>query len=88
VALANPTRRVLCLAKTADGRKELLNDWEEEETLCFPSIDEDSYLHTLYTIWDFFPASWSRPLEVERVERMGDGGKWFAGHRDITRCRG
>ncbi|KAJ4422993.1 hypothetical protein N0V82_002387 [Gnomoniopsis sp. IMI 355080] len=32
-----------------------------------------------YTIWDLVLPSWSPPLEMSRVGRLGDGGKWTCG---------
>jgi len=32
-----------------------------------------------YTIWDFFPAAFNCPHEVERLGALGDGGKWVCG---------
>jgi hypothetical protein len=32
-----------------------------------------------FTIWDFFPATWTCPHDVQRVGRLGDGGKWVCG---------
>jgi Methyltransferase domain len=39
----------------------------------------EAYFKTPYTIWDFVPASYSCPYEMERIGRMGDGGKWVCG---------
>ncbi|KAF8265518.1 methyltransferase domain-containing protein [Lactarius quietus] len=33
----------------------------------------------LYTIWDFFIPAFQCPHRVERVGRLGDGGKWVCG---------
>ena len=47
-------------------------DWDR-----FPAQhDHDPYQ---YSIWDFVPASYSCPYEVERIGTMGDGGKWVCG---------
>jgi hypothetical protein len=45
----------------------------------FPANSVDAYKKAPYSIWDFFPASWSCPHEMERIGRLGDGGKWVCG---------
>ncbi|KDR78037.1 hypothetical protein GALMADRAFT_245009 [Galerina marginata CBS 339.88] len=32
-----------------------------------------------YTVWDFFPAAFNCPHEIERLGALGDGGKWVCG---------
>ncbi|THG95931.1 hypothetical protein EW026_g5806 [Hermanssonia centrifuga] len=32
-----------------------------------------------YTVWDFFPAAFNCPHELERIGSLGDGGKWTCG---------
>ncbi|EAU87466.2 hypothetical protein CC1G_02225 [Coprinopsis cinerea okayama7 len=32
-----------------------------------------------YTVWDFFPAAFNCPHEIERIGVLGDGGKWTCG---------
>lgn len=45
----------------------------------FPADSPKKYPGSPYSIWDFVPASWSCPYEMERIGRMGDGGKWVCG---------
>jgi len=37
-----------------------------------------------YTAWDFFPAAFNCPHEVERLGALGDGGKWVCGTSRIA----
>ncbi|KAF1946429.1 hypothetical protein EJ02DRAFT_233253 [Clathrospora elynae] len=37
------------------------------------------FLRFPFTIWDFFPATWTCPHDIQRVGRLGDGGKWVCG---------
>ncbi len=39
----------------------------------------DDFGKTPYTLWDFFPATWTCPHDIQRVGRLGDGGKWVCG---------
>lgn len=45
----------------------------------FPAHDAASYEKMPYFVWDFVPASYSCPYEMERIGRMGHGGKWVCG---------
>jgi len=45
----------------------------------FPSVNSASYFTTPYSVWDLIPASYNCPFDVERIGRMGDGGKWVCG---------
>lgn len=45
----------------------------------FPATSGTTYKKHPYSVWDFTPASYSCPHEMERVGRMGDGGKWVCG---------
>lgn len=45
----------------------------------FPGITGSTTLPFPYTIWDLIPPSYSCPVEIERIGRMGDGGKWICG---------
>lgn len=45
----------------------------------FPARNGRTYFSFPYSVWDLVPASWNCPYEVERIGRMGDGGKWVCG---------
>lgn len=45
----------------------------------FPAQTYDDFNHSPYTVWDFFPAVWTCPWDIQRVGRLGDGGKWVCG---------
>lgn len=45
----------------------------------FPAQKLDDFGKYPYTIWDFFPATYTCPHDIQRVGRLGDGGKWVCG---------
>ncbi|PBP28532.1 hypothetical protein BUE80_DR000531 [Diplocarpon rosae] len=45
----------------------------------FPAQKMEDFGKTPYTLWDFFPATWTCPHDIQRVGRLGDGGKWVCG---------
>ncbi|KAL2065662.1 hypothetical protein VTL71DRAFT_3332 [Oculimacula yallundae] len=45
----------------------------------FPAQTLDDFGKTPYTVWDFFPATYTCPHDIQRVGRLGDGGKWVCG---------
>ncbi|EKD21436.1 hypothetical protein MBM_00549 [Drepanopeziza brunnea f. sp. 'multigermtubi' MB_m1] len=45
----------------------------------FPAQHMEDFGKTPYTLWDFFPASWTCPHDIQRIGRLGDGGKWVCG---------
>ncbi|TVY24476.1 hypothetical protein LHYA1_G007254 [Lachnellula hyalina] len=45
----------------------------------FPAQTLDQFGQYPYTLWDFFPATYTCPHDIQRVGRLGDGGKWVCG---------
>ncbi|RAL63317.1 hypothetical protein DID88_004393 [Monilinia fructigena] len=46
----------------------------------FPAQHLSDFAKTPYTLWDFFfPATWTCPHDIQRIGRLGDGGKWVCG---------
>ncbi|KAI9822029.1 MAG: hypothetical protein M1832_003201 [Thelocarpon impressellum] len=45
----------------------------------FPAQTLPQFGKTPWTVWDYFPAVWSCPWDIQRVGRLGDGGKWICG---------
>ncbi|KZL66192.1 hypothetical protein CI238_09975 [Colletotrichum incanum] len=68
-------------AKTVQQRHDMIAaDYGDASLMpLFPATSAPEYKKHPYSIWDFTPASFSCPHEVERVGRMGDGGKWVCG---------
>jgi len=63
--------------KTVKQRREV---WDKfGEMGFFPARNGRTYFSFPYSVWDLVPASWNCPYEVERIGRMGDGGKWVCG---------
>ncbi|KAK2061435.1 hypothetical protein LY76DRAFT_507806 [Colletotrichum caudatum] len=68
-------------AKTVKQRHDTIaQDWGDASHMpFFPATSASGYKKHPYSIWDFTPASFSCPHEMERVGRLGDGGKWVCG---------
>ncbi|KAM3068295.1 hypothetical protein ACMFMG_009435 [Clarireedia jacksonii] len=45
----------------------------------FPAQQLSDFSKTPYTLWDFFPATYTCPHDIQRIGRLGDGGKWVCG---------
>ncbi|KAH8667532.1 methyltransferase domain-containing protein [Tricladium varicosporioides] len=45
----------------------------------FPAQEMSDFGKYPYTLWDFFPATYTCPHDIQRVGRLGDGGKWVCG---------
>ncbi|KAI5807892.1 methyltransferase domain-containing protein [Peziza echinospora] len=69
--------------ETLQQRHEIISKYEDPSTIpFFAAIDGPTYTSTPYSIWDLIPASFNCPHDMQRIGRMGDGGKWVCG---ITR---
>ncbi|RDW92395.1 hypothetical protein BP5796_01789 [Coleophoma crateriformis] len=67
-------------AKTVKERLELRNViYGQSDVGLFPAQTEQTLAAYPFTIWDMVPASYNCPFEVERIGRMGEGGKWVCG---------
>ncbi|KAF1844015.1 uncharacterized protein K460DRAFT_357658 [Cucurbitaria berberidis CBS 394.84] len=62
--------------KSVEGRDQMAAQHPDYPKIPFYPTD---FLKYPYTIWDFFPATWTCPHDVQRVGRLGDGGKWVCG---------
>lgn len=45
----------------------------------FPAQQMSDFGKYPYTVWDFFPSTYTCPHDLQRVGRLGDGGKWVCG---------
>lgn len=44
-----------------------------------PPVGFTAFDHNRQTIWDLFPPNYNSPYPVERIGKMGEGGKFIAG---------
>ncbi|EUC30460.1 hypothetical protein COCVIDRAFT_33301 [Bipolaris victoriae FI3] len=59
-----------------DQREQMAKSHPDNPRIPFFPMD---FLKYPFTIWDFFPPTWTCPHDIQRVGRMGDGGKWVCG---------
>ncbi|KAF2827532.1 hypothetical protein CC86DRAFT_321696 [Ophiobolus disseminans] len=62
--------------KSVEQRGQMAAQHPDNPSIPFFPTD---FLKYPYTIWDFFPATWTCPHDFQRVGRLGDGGKWVCG---------
>ncbi|KAF2026709.1 hypothetical protein EK21DRAFT_103055 [Setomelanomma holmii] len=62
--------------KSVELREEMAQQHPDNPKIPFFPTD---FLKYPFTIWDFFPATWTCPHDFQRVGRLGDGGKWVCG---------
>jgi hypothetical protein len=62
--------------KSVDQRDQMAKTHPDYPQVPFFPTD---FLKYPFTIWDFFPATWTCPHDFQRVGRLGDGGKWVCG---------
>ncbi|CBX98427.1 hypothetical protein LEMA_P098360.1 [Plenodomus lingam JN3] len=62
--------------KSVEQRDAMAKQDEQYPNIPFFPMD---FIKAPYTIWDFFPSTWTCPLDIQRIGRLGDGGKWVCG---------
>ncbi|KXH49507.1 hypothetical protein CSIM01_03795 [Colletotrichum simmondsii] len=83
------------LSRAALSEKSWLSSVQERHEWMSVNKDYDSMLFTprdeslrfWYTIWDLFPATYTCPWDVQRVGKLGDGGKWICGMSKYERAK-
>lgn len=70
-------------AKLLEDRKGLIKKFgpTPDDVALFPPNERP---WPAYTVWDYFPASYNCPHDIQRLGALGDGGKWVCG---IARVR-
>ncbi|KAF5329604.1 hypothetical protein D9619_009389 [Psilocybe cf. subviscida] len=65
--------------KVLKDRKGLIKKFGEGDPKKIDLFPPDVSPWPPYTVWDFFPAAFNCPHEIERLGALGDGGKWVCG---------
>ncbi|KAK1219265.1 hypothetical protein PQX77_018032 [Marasmius sp. AFHP31] len=72
--------------KMLQDRKGLIRKFgpSPSDVMMFPPVTPP---YPPYTVWDFFPAAYNCPHDLQRLGALGDGGKWVCGITRVEKKR-